>query len=678
MQAETMVDNVAQALGAADPASMSEAELDAVFERFESRGTGLEPYFEDWLGGLGKKLKTFANKALTVAKKGLAAFPGIGALIGKLKALVKPMLDRVLKIAIDKLPPALRPAARQLAQRMLGTGQVKDGPNAAAPPTVPDVSDIQQQLDLEMASLLFAEESAREAILAEALYEAEQGDGSPIADLHEARARFVDELEQGIDPQEAMENFIPTVMAVVPIARSVIAVIGRKRVVSYLAGFLAKLISKYVPPEGAKQLSQAIVDAGLRMISLEVPSAIQAPQLAPEAIAETVQDTVRRVADLDETTFEHSVLFEAAVTEAFHEAAAENFPPQLLIPELHEATAPGTWVPMPLRGRHKYYKKYTRVFDAQITPQIADSLKTFGDTTIAAFLKDHLGLVAPVRARVHLYQATWGTSFARIAKLESGVAGLGTAARTAAGQFHPLSMAAAGTLLQEPRLGRDAPGHCRSVRHRIAVGQRFYYLEIPGARAAAPMDRAGARISRHRSSEVNVTLDFPKDEFRVFVYLSESDAQTIASKVRKRDMTGVLLAAKRIYEAGVATALGGDVQRHVKILTEAVAQEEVVGTALGRLPEHVRRALAKKLIEWIGTAVADHVQGRSAELLAAIEAPADGMTLIVTLVNPPGAPLIRRLLHGDAKLGDVLGDLGSLFKGDPKVAVRTVSGFRVD
>ena len=46
-------------------------------------------------------------------------------------------------------------------------------------------------------------------------------DGSPIAELHEARARFVDELERGVDPQEALENFIPAVMAVLPIARTV-------------------------------------------------------------------------------------------------------------------------------------------------------------------------------------------------------------------------------------------------------------------------------------------------------------------------------------------------------------------------------------------------------------------------------------------------------------------------
>ncbi|HJQ74652.1 MAG TPA: hypothetical protein VJ814_07190, partial [Gaiellaceae bacterium] len=103
VQAETMIDNVAEALTAADPASMSEAELEEVVDRYTPRGTGLEPYFEDFLGGLGKKLKKLASKALDVAKKGLTMIPGVGAVLGRLKALIKPLLDRVLKIAIDRL-----------------------------------------------------------------------------------------------------------------------------------------------------------------------------------------------------------------------------------------------------------------------------------------------------------------------------------------------------------------------------------------------------------------------------------------------------------------------------------------------------------------------------------------------------------------------------------------------
>ena len=84
---------------------------------------------------------------------------------------------------------------------------------------------------------------------------------------------------------------------------------------------------------------------------------------------------MRRVGELDETTLEHPALLEAAVTEAFHEAAAENFPPQVLIPS-STRHGPRDMGRDAARRKRKYYKKYTRVFDVEITPQIADSLKT--------------------------------------------------------------------------------------------------------------------------------------------------------------------------------------------------------------------------------------------------------------------------------------------------------------
>jgi hypothetical protein len=673
MHAENMIDNVAQALTAGDPMSMSEAEVDQLVDSYTPRGTGLEPYLEDFLGGLGKKLKSIASKAIQVGS--MVMLPGVGLLISRLKPLLKPLLERVLKFALDKLPPALRPVARQLAQRLLGPKLgSEDSEDLEAESAAPDVSSLQQQFDLDLASLLFAEETEQEVIVTEAAYEAERVDGTSIAELQDARARFVDELERGVEPQEALENFLP---AVLPIARTAIGIIGRPRVVKFLAGFLAKFIGKYVPAPASTQLSQAIVDTGLRMVSLEVPTGAEVQQLAPAAIASAVEDTALRVAGFDETTFEHPALFEAAVTEAFHEAAAENFPQSMLLPELHEASAAGTWVSMPLGKRRRYYKKYTRVFDVQITPQIAESVKTFGATTLAAFLKDQLGVTTPVQARVHLYQAVPGTTPARIARFERGVSGLGTVARSSASQIHPLTPEAAAALLQEPKLGRQVRGHLLSTRGRLAIGQRLYYLEIAGARTAAAV-AGGAQPAVRRSSEVNVTLDFPKDEFRVFVYLSEVDAQEIATKVRQRDVTAVLVAAKKIYATGVTTALSGDIRRHVKILTEGVEHEGFFGGLLKQLTETVKQRLAAKVVTWVGKGVADYVTARGGELVAATENPAEGATVVVTIVNPPGAPLVRKLLRGNLDPTSGVADVQAMFKGDPRVAVTTVPGFRFD
>ncbi len=679
-QAEAMIDNIAEGAGEHDLQSMSEAEIDSFFERYEPRGTGLEPHFENFLGGLWDKVKSVAKKVVDVAKKGISLIPGVGFLISKLKGLVKPMFERVLRMAIDKLPAPLQPYARQLAERFLGIKTNEASEDYAAAPAAPDVSSIQQQFDLEAAMLMFAgDETQQEVVLGEAASAVDREDAPGVAQLHEARERFVDELERGVDPEQALEQFIPAVMAILPIARTVIGIIGRKNVVGTLAKFLnGTLVARFVPEPMAMQLSQAVVDAGLKLLSLETPSDGDArtPRLAYETIAQTVEDTVRRVSELDETTFEDPARFEAALTEVFHQSAAENFPPQLIVPELHEAPLRAAWVAMPAGRRRKYYRKYTQTFDIEVTQQTADAVKTFGGTQLSAFLKDRLGVTPPVRARMHLYQAIPGTTLRRIASCEKGVPGLGGNAKAGAMQLHPLTVEAAAALIQQPKLGRDVHGSYRSTRRCIAIGSRFYYLEIAGARPVTVPTGAGAQADVRRTSEVNVTLDFPKDEFRVFAYLSESSAQEIAAGVRKQDLTSVLVLAKRVYEAGVQAALGGDIERHVKILTEATPQEQLFGIQMRQLADVVKQRLAAQVVEWVGQAFAEYVKGGAGEFVAATEDPADGVTIIVQIANPPGAPLVRKLLNGEG-IG-ALGDLGSMFKGTPRFSVKTAPGFRFD
>ena len=57
-------------------------------------------------------------------------------------------------------------------------------------------------------------------------------------------------------------------------------------------------------------------------------------------------------------------------------------------------------------------------------------------------------------------------------------------------------------------------------------------------------------------------------------------------------------------------------------------------------------------------------------------AAADGVTLVVTIINPPGAPLVRRLLRGEGIGPEAFRDIASMFRGDPRVTVSSVPGFR--
>jgi hypothetical protein len=674
-QATTMLENLAEDLTNVDAPSLTESEVDRIFEQYEPRETGLEQHFEQFLGSLWKKAKKVVSGVVNVAKKGIAMatklIPGLSGLLDRLKRLVNPLLQRVLKMAMDRLPAQLRPAARLLARRFIpgfkGELETEAEMEEEGQPAVPDVTVLQRELDYGIASLaLVADETEQETILSEHSYATEREGEGALASYYEARATLVDQLEQGQDPRQALEQFIPAVMAILPVVRTVIGIIGRPKVVSFIAGYLAKLIERYVGPGQSQALSKAIVDVGLRMISLETPSDREVQQLGPAALVGTIEDTMRRVAELDEATFEDRNLLEAAVNEAFQEAAAENFPTTELVPEVQEVSnIRAAWVPMPLGGRRKYYKKYSHVFDVEITPQMASTIRTFGGKTLAAYLNDKLGVKPPVRARVAIYQSLPGGWPSRISGFERIAPG--APAKVGVAQLHPLTRDAAAVLLQQPRLGRRVGGRYMRTRNRPAIGQRLYSLRVAGV----------APSSGRRSSEANVTLDFRADEYRVSMFLGENEAQQIAARLRRRDIAGALAIARRVYADGVRMALSGDIRRRVRIKHESFDHEDFLGGALRRLSPITSRALSDKVVEWVGKALSEYFQTKAAELLSAADDRAEGVTTIVTMKSPPGAPLVRQLLRGRAPGPDASGSAQQL-QGTPTFTVRTVAGFRFD
>jgi len=116
-------------------------------------------------------------------------------------------------------------------------------------------------------------------------------------------------LKEGEDPTPHVENFVP---AILPAVKLGIKLAGRKKVVNFLAKLVANLIRRFIGPQYAPPLSQAIVDAGLRLINLETLPEDEA-RTAGEAVAATVEETVRRVADLPEYVLDNEALLEGFV-----------------------------------------------------------------------------------------------------------------------------------------------------------------------------------------------------------------------------------------------------------------------------------------------------------------------------------------------------------------------------
>jgi len=650
-EAEDFIQRAADAFGSRDAGALTDSEIDEVIGRLESERS-ITPGFENIFGSIAKAVKRAAKGAVSLAKKGIAVATalGLGPILQKLKKLIRPLLERVLKAAINRLPVAVQPAATKLASKLpMLFGEVEAGSNDELGI---DVGAIQSEFNDQTIDLLLGESHGvtdEEATP----WSTSSADEVGIGDLDAARERFVHELEQlsdSEDPGPTVERFIP---ALLPVLKLGLRIAGRKRVVGLLSGLVSKLIARFVGPQASGALSTALVDAGLKLIGLEVSDTDQR-RTGTSALAATVEETVRRVAALPDAVLDNEALLEGSVVQAFEEAAASNLPPVLSAnayrhrPELVETDSRrGTWVSLPLRGR-KRYKKFSRVMRTRITPRTAMALTTFGEASLAQFLQEQLGLDPgeELEAELHFYESLPGTVLGEVARLEGNG---GSAASMA--EFHPLTPDAAALLVQEPGLGRAMSPANRSAPKNIAVGQRFYRIAVPGRRIASIPGVSGKGNSRRRT-RLHTVLDFPADRIRLYLFLSERRAQELAATLRKQGHAGAIASRlKAFIDRGLAAAAHGNITGRIRIVHEAVSLPEARGAALGKPPAAAVQAFTARIGEWTLTALTEFFTAQAARFIAATEDAKDGVTVIVTLTNPPGMAAMRGAVGGAASTG---------------------------
>lgn len=323
---------------------------------------------------------------------------------------------------------------------------------------------------------------------------------------------------------------------------------------------------------------------------------------------------------------------------------------------------------MPL-GKWKRYKKFSRKIPTRITPHKVSAVETFEGIPLEEFLEEKLG-IAPgeeVEAIVHLYESIPGTHLTDISRLEENNLGLNT--QDGYEQLHPLTPDAAGLLLGEPELGRDVDPKYLVDPYTTTIGQRFYYLEIPGKRPLMAQAMSG-RAKTRSATKSRVVLDFPKNEIKFFLFMSEIRAQEVAMKLRQHTHIGVVIAhLQKPIERGLRRALM-DSSGRLKIVHETVTPDQW-SSAFQRLPSIVPRVLLGRLNEWVLKGLSDHLKQHSEEFIQTAADTADGVTLIITVENPPGFPQLRQALKGKVL------SLASLKMSDgaPTVKIRITSGY---
>jgi hypothetical protein len=733
--AEQATEALARELDGRDPARLSEAELDRVFEVYIPGEAGSAPLFEGLFGFLKKAVNVVRNvaaKAGSVVKN--VANVALKPILDRLSGLFRPFVQMLMKVAVHRLPGPLRPLALKVGGqvlRALGLHEAGDeagypagGNNAAFGPG--EVNGSQERADESMegqdaslpaealergfrahaAGIIVApDEATRDALVHGFASLAEQSGVSELASLDDARDRFVGqlaELPEGESVQPALEQFIPVALAAARTGlQFAIKTVGRRRVSEFLSGLLAPVLQRFLQPAQARQLASMLVDIGLKLVTGEAEDAGEGGGTVPlpvaRALAQTVEDTVTHLADVSPEAFNDEALLEAETMSAFSRAAAKYLPPQVFKPEerrTHRLNA----VFVPRRGAR--FARYSVIPEVVIPWQVANNILTFRGERLSQFLRDRHG-VRPgesVRARMYIWRLHQGARLSDVTTDERTVPGLGSATRGAVERLHPLTGQAAMGLLGEPGLGRNLPARYLSSRGRAMVGQRVYYLRplgpagdgapipVPYATPAAVAPRTAdpARPGRPavarsfdpgmRASTLRLTLDFRHDEARLYLYLSEPRAQEIARALRQgsgREAVAMAMQAVRSVTGDVLATL-----RSTGPLGHIRVQREGVDEAEDQLAGGALRAVGDRimrpLVDRALARIAQLLRTRASEFTAATEDAKHGVTLVAIFDRQPFMGRLRQALSGH------LGALAGLRFGDvdpARIELRVLPGY---
>ena len=581
-EADHLLERLAERFSDRTLETLDLAEFEAEGDRLISEAGPLSLATEQFLGRLVKKASGLVKGAVNLAKKGLAVagkLLPVGRVFAALRTLVEPLLKRVLQEALNRLPESVRPAARDLAAKLFGKRE------SEAPQTGPiALAEITEAFDERLAESLLAPTEARlSEVAAESAAEAETQSYQPVAELDVARARLTRQLEAataGVSPVAEVEQFIPVVMAALPIIRLGLGIIGRDKVVHFLADKLAGLIKGHVGPQAAQTLARPIVDVGMRMLSLEAESSGGASTLGAEAIVATLEDTIREVAELPAESFADPLRLEAEAHEAFVEAVSRHVPRAFLAQNLRSvetAQDRGVWVYMPRATRPCYrYKKFTHVFRVPISQPVARAIHFPAGDTLERRLVDGGARAWPVQSEVHLYEMLPGTQMGHLAAFEAGST-VAEASETAA-EFEELTPEVASMLVNEPGLGSRPRAGKRP--------RRLFRVVVPGVKVK-------------RASRFTVRLDVtaPSPALRVQLRLSERESHEAAVALGRKAHPQVIAQLRTIlgpaFRVGLAARLTRALSRNAGApvppqrageLSEQVA-ESMLGVVSAKLPE---------------------------------------------------------------------------------------------
>ncbi len=634
---------------------------------------------------IGKGIAAVAKKGLSIAKKVALGPLGLilSKIIGKMKPYIRPFLKRILKAGLGRISPKYRGLV-QKALKSLKLGEfealemgptemfeletygepesedemsetlVYESPSEEAEVETyyqefPAVGELENEFDRQMFELAEAELSGssfegftQETFEAGELLTTE----SETVTLENARDAFIGGLSgESPDVEKLTEDFIPAILVALRLG---IRLIGRKRVVNTIAKLVATLIGPLVGKKLASPLSQVIVDVGLKMMSLETSEPASKEQVVASTVANVITETVEKVSEFPQSVLEaEDEVLQSFIQEALMESMANNFPPETLKEEslaTRQIPTDANWI---LRNKGKY-KVLSKKYQLALDPGVASRISTLrrGEKLRDVLRRQSWDGKSPISVTVRVFEAVPGTRLSMIAKDYLGKAG-----SEQLRQILPLTRKAATLLLQAPELAiRKRAVRPTQGRWHYTAGRRFYIVKITKPSTALAPPGMGKAVGK--SDEVGVKFIAPKTVL-LGIYLNEETSQTMKNLARNKLLV-------QLSKSLVNLLLEIGSKSIHNLLTKL------------KIPASITKRIIGLLVKWVEKNLNAKAKELTEKFVKAVERPAQGVTVKLTLELPFSFADLRTL-----NLLTFGGILRKAVTAAPQAGIEILPGYRL-
>jgi len=430
--------------------------------------------------------------------------------------------------------------------------------------------------------------------------------------LDNSKNEFVSGIANNtMEIRELTQNFVPVVMAALPVIKTVLKLTGgRQKIVNLISNMAAGLLGKLIGTDQAAPLSKILVDKGLTLLGLEIPEPTPNQYLGA-TLTNVIAETTDKVSQLPESILNgDEVILRSFVNEALLSSIANNFPPSVLnhsTNTLRELPAGMNWV----SEKNGYYQILNKEFQFVLKPEEAAKIYTRRGETLLDNLSKYQGWdgKTPVPVVGYVFQSNPLTRLAMIARDYAG----GDSSDQKR-QIIRLNPNAATILFKEPSLAMT-----RGRMRGGLSGVRWYYIKLANSSnknqtltspiqstLQSPAQSETPIVNENiRANDVQIKIvEGPSSQYqlKITIYLNEATSERIKSFQKSVQPTSLYKELESIL-----IQLGGKIigDMLVRLAIPQYAKNQIKSMISGRILDYIRSNLKLLTEEYLTQSAKD-------------------------------------------------------------------------